>query len=298
MNKNYDLLRSKDIIAILDGDSQIEEIDGIRIAMPYLSGPMLCELSQKFGCYQEYYWGNSSKPNLSRWQYMDNILKYVIKENKVSQLLSYMMEKERFSDSLRKLNTVSDIEKMNKYIIQKVIDQINSILYFVGHELVIINNQFIVKNIDEKINIDIPSINVVNRDYIKDLSERAMKDIDEGNLDSAITKSRTILEETFCYAIEIKGEEPSDNGDIGKLYKQVKDLYSMHTNKDMDKRVNKLLSGLENIVQSIAEMRNNGSDSHGLGSKRVNIADYHARLAVNSSTTMAEFILSVSQNSK
>lgn len=298
MNKNYDLLRSKDIIAILDGDSQIEEIDGIRIAMPYLSGPMLCELSQKFGCYQEYYWGNSSKPNLSRWQYMDNILKYVIKENKVSQLLSYMMEKERFSDSLRKLNTVSDIEKMYKYIIQKVINQINSILYFGGHELVIINNQFIVKNIDEKINIDIPSINVVNRDYIKDLSERAMKDIDEGNLDSAITKSRTILEETFCYAIEIKGEEPSDNGDIGKLYKQVKDLYSMHTNKNMDKRVNKLLSGLENIVQSIAEMRNNGSDSHGLGSKRVNIADYHARLAVNSSTTMAEFILSVSQNSK
>ena len=298
MNKNYDLLRSKDIIEILDGDSQIEEIDGIRIAMPYLSGPMLCELSQKFGCYQEYYWGNSSKPNFSRWQYMDNILKYVIKENKVSQLLSYMMEKERFSDSLRKLNTVSDIEKMYKYIIQKVIDQINSILYFGGHELVIINNQFIVKNIDEKINIDIPNINVVNRDYIKDLSERAMKDIDEGNLDSAITKSRTILEETFCYAIEIKGEEHSDNGDIGKLYKQVKDLYSMHANKDMDKRVNKLLSGLENIVQSIAEMRNNGSDSHGLGSKRVNIADYHARLAVNSSTTMAEFILSVSQNSK
>ena len=298
MTNNYELLRNKDIIAILDGDSQIEEIDGIRIAMPYLSGPMLCELSQKFGCYQEYYWGNSSKPNLSRWQYMDNILKYVIKENKVSQLLSYMMEKERFSESLRKLNNVSDIEKMYKYIIKKVIDQINSILYFGGHELVIINKQFIVKNIDEKININVPNINVVDRDYIKGLSERAMKDIDEGNLDSAITKSRTILEETFCYAIEIKGKVPSDNGDIGKLYKQVKDLYSMHTDKDMDKRVNKLLSGLENIVQSIAEMRNNGSDSHGLGSKRVNIADYHARLAVNSSTTMAEFILSVSQNSK
>lgn len=298
MNNNYNLLRSKDIIAILDGDFQIEEVDGIRIAMPYLSGPMLCELSQKFGYYQEYYWGNSSKPNLSRWQYMDNILEYVIKENKTSQLLSYMMEKERFSNSLRNLNNVNDIEKMYKYIIKKVIDQINSILYFGGHELVIINNQYIIKNIDEKINIDVPNINIVDRDYIKDLSERAMKDIDEGNLDSAITKSRTILEETFCYAIEIKGEEPSDSGDIGKLYKQVKDLYNMHANKDMDKRVNKLLSGLENIVQSIAEMRNNGSDSHGLGNKRVNISDYHARLAVNSSTTMAEFILSVSQNSK
>lgn len=298
MNNNYSLLKSKDIIAILDGDTQIEEFNGIIIAMPYLSGPMLCELSQRFGCYQEYYWGNSAKQNLSRWQYMDNILEHVIKENKVSQLLSYMMDKERFSDSLRKLNNASDIEKMYKYIIQKVIDQINSILYFGGHELVIVNNQYIVKNIDEKNNIDVPNIKVINRDYIKDLSERAMKDIDEGNLDSAITKSRTILEETFCYVIEIKGKEPSDSGDIGKLYKQVKDLYSMHANKDMDKRVNKLLSGLENIVQSIAEMRNNGNDSHGLGNKRVNISDYHARLAVNSSTTMAEFILSVSRNSK
>ena len=35
MTNNYELLRNKDIIAILDGDSQIEEIDGIRIAMPY-----------------------------------------------------------------------------------------------------------------------------------------------------------------------------------------------------------------------------------------------------------------------
>lgn len=298
MNTNYNLLKNKDIIAILDGDFQIEEVDGIRIAMPYLSGPMLCELSQKFGCYQEYYWGNTSKTNLSRWQYMDNLLEYVIKENKVSQLLSYMMDKERFSDNLRNLSNASDIEKMYKYILKKVLDQINSILYFGGHKLVMINNQYVVKDKDEKININIPNINIINRDYIKDLSERAMKDIDDGNLDSAITKSRTILEESFCYVIEFKGEEPSDSGDIGKLYKQVKDLYNMHANKDMDKRVNKLLSGLENIVQSIAEMRNNGSDSHGLGNKRVNISDYHARLAVNSSTTMAEFILSVSQNSK
>lgn len=298
MKSNLELLRNKDIIAVLDGDTIIEKIDEIRIAMPYLSGPDLCALSQKFGCYQEYYWGNKSKPNLSRWQYMDKILEYVIKENRVSQFLSYMMDKERFSDSLGRLNNVNDIEKKYQYIVQKVLNQINSILYFGGHELVIISNQYIIKGVNEKITIDIPSISVVDRNYIKELSNRAMKDIDDGNLDSAITKSRTILEETFCYTIELKGNEPSDSGDIGKLYKQVKDLYNMHTDRDMDKRINKLLSGLENIVQSIAEMRNNGSDSHGLGNKRVNISDYHARLAVNSSTTMAEFILSVSQNSK
>lgn len=298
MNINYDLLRNKEIIAILDGDTQLEEVNEIRIAMPYLSGPDLCELSQKFGLYQEYHWGNSNKPNLSRWQYMDNLLKFTIKENKINQLLSFMMSKESFCKILSKLKTVTDIEEMHKYIIQRIIEQINSILYFGGNELIILGNQFLIKKVEEKINIEIPNINIVDREYIKDLSERAMKDISDGNMDSAITKSRTILEETFCYVIETKNEIPSDSGDIGRLYKQVKDLYNMHSDKNMDMRINKLISGLEKIVSSLAEMRNNGSDSHGLGNKRINLADYHARLAVNASVTMAEFILSVSQSNK
>lgn len=298
MNANYDLLRNKEIIAILDGDTQLEENNEIRIAMPYLSGPDLCELSQKFGCYQEYHWGNNNKPNLSRWQYMDNLFKFAIKGNKISQVFSFMMSKESFHEILNKLKTVNDIEEMHKYILKKVFDQINSILYFGGNELVIVGNQFLIKKVEEKINIEVPNINIVDRKYIKDLSERAIKDISEGNMDSAITKSRTILEETFCYVIETKNEVPSDSGDIGKLYKQVKDLYNMHSDKDMDIRINKLISGLEKIVSSLAEMRNNGSDSHGLGSKKIKLADYHARLAVNSSVTMAEFILSVSQSNK
>ena len=110
MNKNYDLLRNKDIIAILDGDSQIEEIDGIRIAMPYLSGPMLCELSQKFGCYQEYYWGNSSKPNLSRWQYMDNILNL----HDDSDIVKNEIEKTYHTENRNKLPVSYDLWEMNE----------------------------------------------------------------------------------------------------------------------------------------------------------------------------------------
>ena len=123
-----------------------------------------------------------------------------------------------------------------------------------------------------------------------------MKDVYDGNYDSAITKCRTLLEEVFCYVIEKRGSLPSESGDIGKLYNQVKDLYNMHQNKEMDKRINGLLSGLEKIVNSIAEMRNKGSDSHGVGSKRIRINNYHARLFVNSAMTMADFVLAVSNN--
>lgn len=72
----------------------------------------------------------------------------------------------------------------------------------------------------------------------------------------------------------------------------------MHADKNIDVRINTLLSGLEKILSSISEMRNKDSDSHGVGSKRINISEHHARLFVNSAMTMADFILSVAENSK
>ena len=291
----FELLRNKEILAILDGDYEIEKKGDVRIAMPYLSGPNLCDLSAFFGLSQTYACGGSA---LSRWAYLDNLLEYAIEKNKMSQLLSYMFSKENFAKSLSNLKSVEEIESTHKYIVEKVIEQINSKLYFGGHRLIQNGNKFSIMEINSEVEIETPALKIIDNEYIKSISERALKDIQEGNFDSAITKSRTILEETFCYVIEKKNEEPSDSGDIGKLYKQVKDLYNMHTDGNMDKRINRLLSGLENIVQGIAEMRNNGSDSHGLGNKRISISTYHARLVVNSATIMSEFILSVAQNSK
>ena len=138
-----------------------------------------------------------------------------------------------------------------------------------------------------------PAIKIIDRDYIRNLYERTNKDIEEGAFDSAVTKCRTLLEEVFCYAVEQTGEQPSDNGDIQKLYNQVKDAYNIHSNKDLDKRINNLLSGLNKIISSIAEMRNENSDSHGVGSRRIAIEEHHARLILNSASTLADFFLAV-----
>lgn len=153
------------------------------------------------------------------------------------------------------------------------------------------------RELNNNITLDSPAISMMDRSYIKAIAERANKDIDNGEYDSAITKSRTLLEEVFCNVIEVKGETPSDKGDIGRLYNQVKSLYDMHQVPDADRRINSLLSGLEKVLTAIKEMRNEASDSHGVGSRRIEIKDYHARLFVNSAITMAEFILSVKENS-
>lgn len=116
-----------------------------------------------------------------------------------------------------------------------------------------------------------------------------------GKYDSVLKTSRTLLEEVFCSVLEKKGVTPSTSGKITDLYGQVKQEYGMKQNQNFDKRVNNLLSGFEKILTSISEMRNEQSDAHGVGSKRIQIAEHHAQLFVNAAIVMADFILSVSE---
>lgn len=292
----FELLKTKEIISILDGDTKYNEYefeDGttVTVAMPYLSGPDLCGVSTLFGLPISYSWGKGAT-NLSRWQYLDNLIEHCIVENRCSDLLAYLFGKEQFSKMLYS-HGADEVEAAYTHITHEIIQKINGILYFGGNELVVIINQFIVRAIGSKVAVQAPQIKSIDREYIKSISNRAMQDVEQQNYDSAITKSRTLLEETFCYVIEKKGDTPSDSGDMAKLYKQVRTLYNMHTDGNTDKRINTLLSGLNSIVSAIAEMRNKDSDAHGVGANRITIDEHHARLFVNSAMTMADFILSV-----
>ena len=293
-NNLYRLLKTKEIISILDGDSEFglyEFSDGttVKLALPYLSGPDLCDISTSFGLPVTYSWGGKK---LSRWQYLDNLMEFCLKNNSFSNLLAYLFEKKRFSKVLSGRG-VNEINQAYKQIICTIIEKINGILLFGGNELTVVDKQFIVRPIGSKIDIQIPKIKTIDREYINSISRRAIDDVEQGNYDSAITKSRTLLEETFCYVIEKKNEHPTDSGDIAKLFKQVKNLYNMHTDRNTDKRINTLLSGLNSIVSSIAEMRNKNSDAHGVGASRISIDEHHTRLFINAAMTMADFILSV-----
>lgn len=291
----YRLLMNKEIYAILDGDTKFEKyqfkdgIDSINISMPYLKGSDLCNLSSLFGLPVTYTGGSSS---LSRWQYLHNLFEHCIKTERCSELLSYMFDKQQFSKMLSG-HEATVIDEAYRQFIQVIQGKINGILYFGGNELASANGRFIIRKIGAKVEVKAPEIKNIDREYIRSISIRAMEDVDNRNFDSAITKSRTLLEETFCYVIEKKNETPSISGNINYLYKQVKNLYNMHGDANTDKRINTLLSGLEKIISSISEMRNKDSDAHGVGAKRISIDEHHARLFVNAAIAMADFILSV-----
>lgn len=291
------IAEDKTILFILDGDTSLGEMDipstgeKIVLSMPYLSGPDLCEISSKFGLPVTYSWSGGSQ---SRWAYLDDLINHCIKTHKESELLKFLFSKGQFSKKLSGY-TPDIIEIAHRRIVEEAIRHINGQLYFGGNELVCLNNSYYIRRIGEDITVAIPSVKRIDRTYIKDLSDRAMKDVEESNYDSAITKCRTLLEEVFCFVIEQKGESPTDSGDINKLYSQVKSLYHMHQDSALDKRIYGLLSGLEKILTAISDMRNKSSDSHGVGAMRIAISDHHARLFVNSALTVADFILAVGE---
>lgn len=291
----FRLLMNKAIYAILDGDTKFEDYEfsddcsTIKISMPYLSGPDLCELSTLFGLPMTYTWNGV---NLSRWQYLDNLFEHCIKTERCSDLLAYLFGKQQFSNMLSG-HEADVIDTAYKSFVQAIIGKINGTLYFGGNELVAIGNQFFVRRIGAKVEVQAPKIKNIDREYIRSISSRSLEDVEQKNYDSAITKSRTLLEEVFCYVIEKKNETPSTSGNMNVLYKQVKDLYNMHGDANTDRRINSLVSGLEKIVSAISEMRNKDSDAHGVGANRIAIDEHHARLFVNTAIAMADFILSV-----
>lgn len=282
----FNLLKSKDVYAILDGDTSFRS-DALdeEVSLPYQSGPKLVEVLNKFGIDASY--GSSS-----RWMYVEVLLEHCIENNRVSDMLSYFFGLERFQKDFSGL-TQEEIKRRHAAIVEGAMAAINSILFFGGHELRCFGNNYVIAPVDDVPAMSVPSINTIDRSYIKDMANRAQEDIVLGNYDSALTKARTLLEEVFCWAIERKGEQPSSSGDVGKMFSQVKCLYNIHADKTMDRRICDLVNGLNKIVDSIGQMRNKQGDAHGVGASRVNIEDYHARLAVNAAANVADFVLSV-----
>ncbi|MGN1065786.1 MAG: abortive infection family protein [Thermoguttaceae bacterium] len=291
----FRLLMKKEIYAILDGDRTFEDYkfgddcSVTQIAMPYLKGSDLCKISKLFGASANY------DQKLSRWEYLENLFEHCIKTNQCTELLSYLFSKQQFSSILSGHDTLVIEDAYNSFI-QTIIKKINESLYFGDYELITNEKHLTLRKICTKIEIQTPEIKNIDREYVRSVSSRAAVDIRNKNFDSAITKSRTLLEEVFCYAIEKKGMTPPSSGNMGDLYKRVKELYNMHGDANTDRRINTLLSGLEKIVSSISEMRNKGSDAHGVGATRIAIKEHHAQLFVNAAMAMADFILSVEKN--
>ena len=221
----------------------------------------------------------------------------MIKREMVSNVLAYMFSMTQF-DYLTELGDRDSIQKAYNKAYIWALDAINANLFLGKHELKVVNEKFYLVEFQKNIQIEAPIFSIVNMEYIHSLRTRCTDDLSNGNYDSVITKSRTLMEEVFLYVLENEKIDVKMNGDLTQYYGKIKEKYGLNQNRDIDNRINSLFSGLERIVRAIAELRNKTSDSHGVGQKRYAIREHEARLVMNSAITICEYILSIYKNNQ
>jgi hypothetical protein len=224
---------------------------------------------------------------------MQDLMKYLNPQGRIPELLSFLMQQDRFQN-LTGIGNIQKVDETYKAIINRAIDAINAQLVIARVELRLVNKTFVLTKVGEDVVIETPKVKIITSQYIRELPERIKEDIDNKDYDSVITKSRTLLEEVLIFIIEkMTFERYKSNGDLVKIYQDATELMNMRQKSDWDKRVNELLGGLHKLVSAISSMRNMNSDAHGAGSGRINIKKREALLVAHSSMMLSEYWLSV-----
>ena len=109
--------------------------------------------------------------------------------------------------------------------------------------------------------------------------------------EGAITSARTTIESVCKHILDEEGIESNAKGDLTRLYKEVADILQLSPDNYGEEIFKQILGSCAGIASGLAGLRNAYGDSHGKGPKYVKPSPRHARLAINASMTLAEFLI-------
>jgi len=132
----------------------------------------------------------------------------------------------------------------------------------------------------------------INFEYIHEQIKKCENKITEKDYEGSVTNARTLLESICLFICEnTKNEKYDYKGDLIKLYKEVSKVLNMNPADYADDCLKQILSGVFSIINGISTLRNDFSDAHGRSpQKSYKIDERHAKLAVNLSKSIAEYL--------
>lgn len=242
---------------------------------PYRSGPMLVRLFNQFGA-NDVYAKTGGFP--SRWVYAEDQLRLINGKPALRNLINAIFDAREWIGKDFKPEAAA--EHINKY------------LKFDGYELVRDSEHFKVREtgaVAVQFDTPFPDSREVNHVFIEEQVRKCDRKIDESDFGGAITNARSLVEAVL---IEIEKQlspnPPQYDGDLIKLNKRVQTLLNLDpARKDISEMLRQVLSGLTSVVNGLAGMRNKMSDAHASSYKA---SKHHAKLAVNSAKTFADFV--------
>jgi hypothetical protein len=135
-----------------------------------------------------------------------------------------------------------------------------------------------------------PSLVQLTEDSIQEHIEKARLKIAYGDSAGAIASAYTLVEEFLKQLLRKTGTTFKESeGDIRALYKVLcTPLHLDPKGESLENYLKAILEGLQRQIGGLFEVANKASDRH---ARRYNPAPHHARLALNASFTLCEFLL-------
>ena len=132
----------------------------------------------------------------------------------------------------------------------------------------------------------------LRHDAVAEQVNKARNRIIAGDFAGAIASTYTLIEELLKLVLSDAGVAfQPQQGDIRELYRLLRTEIGLDpSEKTMDPVLKPILDGLQKIVGGLYDMSNRASDRH---ARVYNPSKRHAKLAVNASFSLCEFILDV-----
>lgn len=166
---------------------------------------------------------------------------------------------------------------------------INEYLKFDGYSLEKDGEFYKIYDLNNNL-IEPETINKLDHDFVLEQIKKCQYKIEQGDYNGAITNSRSLVEAVMIQIIEKHTEKDFKNtGNLDKIYKEVKKILNLTLDPEaLPPTIIQILSGLESINSGLAGLSNNSGDRH---ANKFKTSKHHAKLAVNSSLTLVEFLL-------
>lgn len=137
--------------------------------------------------------------------------------------------------------------------------------------------------------LDIDKVLGMDSDQISLLWEKAQLRC-ENDPEGAITAGKSMLESVLKHILHEAGEEPLST-DLLKLYKQTVRHLNLAPDQHAEQFFKQILNGCHSVVNGLASVRNQYSDSHGAGPKYVRPSPRHARFVVSIAGVLSNYLV-------
>lgn len=237
---------------------------------PYLTGPKLVLFFNKLGFNEVYGPGFPS-----RNKYTEDKLRSLNGKEVIRTIIEDTVDPRRYIGIEIKVENavqqINDFLKYDKYILKLSGDT---------YKLFSLSGATVVAT----------TAKAIDHDFINEQIDKCQKKIAEEDYNGAITNARSLIEAIMIEIIERhETKEIKNDGNIENLWSTVKKIMKLNIDKEtMPEFVIQILSGIDTAIKGLAGLSNNAADRH---ANKFNTKRHHAKLGVNLSMTIADFLL-------